>query len=121
MAYADRDKQREYQRQWVAKRRAAWFDTQHCAWCDSHDRLELHHVDPKKKVAHAIWSWSEQRRAAEIAKCIVLCQSCHDRAHAEARRIEAELTHPCGTIHAYWRGCKCAGCLAARREYKAAA
>lgn len=125
MAYKDYEKQKEYQRQWVARRRAAWFATQECAWCDSTDRLELHHVDPNKKVGHAIWSWSQARRDAEIAKCIVLCRSCHHRGHAEARRIAAELTQGHGTLRCYHRGCRCQQCKTARRDaeraYKAAA
>lgn len=77
MPYKDVNAQREYQRRWKAKRRADFFKDKACAKCGSSERLELDHVDPKLKVSHSIWSWSEPKRAAELAKCQVLCHSCH--------------------------------------------
>lgn len=120
MGYADRDAQRSYQRRWVASRRAAFFKDKTCAWCQSTERLELHHQDPANKVSHAIWSWGEARRATEIAKCFVLCRPCHERGHAEARRLEAQLRHPCGTVQSYKRGCRCDGCRMGNRDYQRA-
>lgn len=118
MPYADRQAQRDYQRRWAARRRAEYLDGKTCSWCDSDDDLELHHADPSKKVAHAIWSWGRERRLNEIAKCIVLCRSCHNRAHGQARRVEAELRNPHGTVRRYWIGCRCDLCRLARREYE---
>lgn len=78
MSYADRrEYMRKYQREWVAKRRAAFFDDKTCEKCGSIDRLELDHIDPSTKVHHAIWSWAEERRIDEIAKCQILCHDCH--------------------------------------------
>lgn len=71
------EEQREYQRQWVARRRAEWFADKCCIDCGSTDRLELDHVDPSQKISHSIWSWSKSRRAIEIAKCVVRCFPCH--------------------------------------------
>lgn len=116
MPYKNRAAQREYQRRWVARRRDIFFGPRKCAWCSSRERLELHHLDASKKENHAIWSWGEKRREAEIAKCIVLCRPCHQRAHSEARRVEAELRNPCGTPAAYSRGCRCESCRAAHNE-----
>lgn len=116
MPFKDAAAQREYQRQWVSRRRNAFFADKQCAWCESTERLELHHRDTSKKEAHAIWSWSAARRAAEIAKCIVLCRKCHQRAHGEVRRVEAELRNPCGTMAAYKRGCHCSLCRMANAE-----
>lgn len=118
MPYADPETRRAYQRSWVAARRHEFFDGQVCAWCGADDDLELHHRDPTQKVAHAIWSWSEPRRQAEIRKCVVVCGSCHDGAHREAQSIEAALRASHGTIQSYWRGCRCPPCRAARRDYK---
>jgi hypothetical protein len=42
-----------------------------------HEAPENDHVDPSKKTSHSIWSWSPERREAEIAKCQVLCRPCH--------------------------------------------
>jgi len=117
MPYADREAQRDYQRRWIARRRALFFKGKRCEWCDSTDGLELHHRDPSQKVHHAIWSWGLERRLAEATKCYVLCRTCHQRAHSEARRVEALLRHPCGTAQSYWRGCRCEACRAGYREH----
>lgn len=118
MPYADPERQKRAQREWVAKRRRAFFDDKHCEACGTVADLELHHRDPNRKVSHSIWSWAEARRLVEIAKCRVLCGGCHSRFHSEARRVEAELRNPCGTYAAYKRGCKCESCRAANREYQ---
>ncbi|MEM1417446.1 MAG: HNH endonuclease [Myxococcota bacterium] len=68
---------REYQREWMAARRAKFFEGKACARCGATEGLELDHVDPTEKVTHCVWSWSEQRRSEELAKCQVLCRRCH--------------------------------------------
>lgn len=74
---ATREAQREYQRKWLAERRASWFRGQRCADCGTSENLELDHTDPAAKVDHKVWSWSQVRRAAELAKCVARCESCH--------------------------------------------
>ena len=71
------EEQREYQRKWVARRRAEWFADKACVDCGSIEELQLDHVDPALKVSHSIWSWSKARRDAETAKCVVRCRPCH--------------------------------------------
>ena len=66
-----------YSATWVAKRRAVFFKGKQCVQCGSKDRLELDHINPADKLHHRIWSWTEERRKAEIAKCQVLCHDCH--------------------------------------------
>ncbi len=117
MPYADPEAQRDYQRRWIAERRALFFSEKECEWCSSSEALKLHHRDVTKKESHNIWSWGEARRLAEIAKCLVLCSSCHKRAHSEARRLEAELRNPHGTRQRYQLGCSCALCRAAKQAY----
>ena len=120
---------RDYQRQWVARRRAEFFAGKACVRCGSQERLELDHIDPKLKVAHQIWSWSEVRQAEEIAKCQVLCHDCHLQKTGEDFGWG---TRPHGTLTSYKRyGCRCAECRAAnatwaresrlrkKREYRA--
>jgi len=109
MGYKDPAKQREYTRKWVAARRAEFMDGKCCVDCGSTERLELDHVDPATKEHHAIWSWSQKRRDAEIAKCVVRCRACHIERHAAERRQE----HGQG---AYKRGCRCDVCRAANAE-----
>jgi 5-methylcytosine-specific restriction endonuclease McrA len=82
----DRETMREYQRNWIAKRRAAYFADKSCVRCGSTDRLELDHIIPEQKTHHAIWSWSESRRLAELEKCQVLCHDCHQEKTSEDRR-----------------------------------
>lgn len=69
--------QRDYNRKWVAARRAAFFSGKSCAQCGSTQNLELDHVDPSTKIHHAIWTWRESRRLAEASKCQALCHDCH--------------------------------------------
>lgn len=79
MPMPTREAQREYQRNWKAKRRAEWFKDKQCAKCGSTADLELDHIEPTRKVSHNIWSWSEERMLTELAKCQVLCVNCHKR------------------------------------------
>lgn len=81
MPYRDPTAQREYQKRWMAKRRAAWFEGKTCSDCGFSDGLEIHHIDPGKKVSHALWSWSKDKRDAELSKCEVLCRDCHEDRH----------------------------------------
>lgn len=76
MAYVGEQK-RAYERQWVAARRAAYFADKLCKRCGSLENLELDHIDPSTKISNSIWSWSEERRIEELAKCQVLCHDCH--------------------------------------------
>lgn len=117
MPYADRAAQKAYQRTWIARRRALFFKDKACEWCGSTTELQLHHRDTSRKENHKIWSWGEPRRLAEIAKCYILCRLCHQKAHAQARRVQAELASPCGTARSYWRGCRCDACRTGVREH----
>ncbi len=78
MPYADPDKQREFQRKRLAAIRAKWLaENGPCVKCGTRDDLQVDHVDPSDKVTHSVWSWSKERRDAELAKCQVLCRRCH--------------------------------------------
>jgi len=82
-------KAREYQRQWrekhkgyhaayQARRKAEWFaQNGPCRKCGGWENLEVDHIDPSTKITHNIWCWPLERRLAELAKCQVLCESCH--------------------------------------------
>lgn len=110
MPMATPEEQREYGRQWIAKRRAEFFADKRCAvwWCGETENLELDHLDPAQKETHAIWSWSQERREVELAKCQVLCVKCH----AEKTKQERQEGRLHGTAAGYHRGCKCAPCKA---------
>lgn len=54
-----------------------------CADCGRHDSLQFHHLDPATKrvnVARMV-SYSDAAFWIEVAKCIVVCQSCHTKRH----------------------------------------
>lgn len=88
MPYKDKDKQREYQRLWIKRRRQEYLGDKSCAECGSNDSLEVHHTDPTLKVDHKVWSWVQSRRDEELAKCEVLCKSCHKKQHATSHGME---------------------------------
>jgi 5-methylcytosine-specific restriction endonuclease McrA len=71
------DAKRRYQREWVAKRRAAWFAGKQCVDCGSTENLELDHVSPAEKLTHRVWSFSWKRIEEETKKCVVRCHACH--------------------------------------------
>ena len=112
MPYANKENQRQYQRRWLRRRRAVWFKEHGpCKRCGSWKRLELHHVDPAKKVSHRIWSWSQQRREKELAKCEVWCHKCH----SEFTRLQLMTGPEHGRETRYSKGCRCAECTEAHR------
>lgn len=106
MPYSDPARQRAYQREWMARRRAAWFADKHCVVCGSTDDLEVDHRDPAQKVDHKVWSWSATRRDAELVKCDVKCAKHHRRRHADERIV------PHGARGYRHRGCRCDVCRA---------
>jgi len=91
MPYKDPEKNREYQRKWVAKRKADWYKDKFCVHCGSVERLELDHIDPKQKISHSIWSWTQEKRDADTAKCQVLCHDCH------VKKTKDNVEHPRGS------------------------
>lgn len=101
---------REYQRLWIANRRAVWFEDKYCVKCGSKEDLEIHHVDPSTKVSNSVWSWAQERRDAELDKCEVLCHGCHkvETLLQKAKPIEH------GTYVGYMHhGCRCMSCIEA--------
>jgi len=113
MAYATRSDQLKYQREWCAKKRAAFMDGKACVVCGSTQSLEVDHIDPSEKVSHRIWTWSAFRRDAELAKCQVLCNGCH-KIKTRAQRPVPE--H--GTVSRYSgvQKCRCELCRKANAE-----
>lgn len=87
---------RRYMRTWIAERKRRmlleFYGSLRCEFCGSqdYDDLRLHHVDPEEKDTHRIWSWSEDRIRKELAKCMLLCHSCHVEIHRAMRINEPE-------------------------------
>jgi hypothetical protein len=108
-----------YQAEWQAKRRKAWIESQggFCAACGSRENLEVDHVDRTTKSVNPthLWSLAEGNpvRVSELAKCQVLCRSCH------RAKTRGEFAHkfPHGRYVTYnKRGCRCDECRLANRE-----
>jgi len=76
-----------YWRRWMKMRRDRFFNGKSCVQCDSVEKLELDHIDPKDKVTNLIWSWSQERQDIETAKCQVLCKVCHKKKSDEYFRV----------------------------------
>ena len=83
-----------YQVMWLKARRTEWIKQNGpCKMCGSWDNLEIDHIDPslKKYDPTTLWSRRKEFREEELAKCQVLCKSCHlqktklDRAKKKAK------------------------------------
>ena len=110
MPYKDKAIQNAYQNQRLKRRRIQWLvDNGPCVECGSWEELEVDHKDRSTKVDHKVWSWSQQRRDEELAKCQVLCKTCHrNKTNNELRR---PITH--GASNGYKKhGCRCELCRA---------
>lgn len=103
MPFKDPAARRRYNREWMARRRAEWFAGRSCVDCGATEKLEVHHRDPEQKISHRVWTWADDRREAELAKCEPLCQSCHHKRH---ERVAAH-----GGERRYRQGCRCAVCV----------
>lgn len=113
MPYNDPEKQKEFQKNRVRKTRADFFEGKICVFCGSSESLELDHIDKDTKESHKIWSWSEERRLKEKAKCRILCYACHKE------RTRIQFTKPIvhGTMNCYRkRKCRCELCRKANAE-----
>ena len=103
MPYKDKNKQREYQRRWTARKYAsnpelkkywdgrkarqyAWFmglkSRLECEICGENEPvcLDFHHVSDDKysEVSKMVWKgYSLKRILEEMAKCAVVCANCH--------------------------------------------
>jgi 5-methylcytosine-specific restriction endonuclease McrA len=108
--YKDRDKQREFQRNHLAKKRALAIRNLggKCTWCGSTDRLEFDHIDPTTKVCSisGLWSYRWEVIQKELVKCWLLCFNCH---RIKTRDDLPEVPH--GTHTRYVRyHCRCRPC-----------
>jgi hypothetical protein len=80
------------------RRKVQWFyrnlrvlkDAQGCADCGATGDLLHHHVNPQTKryCVTGMAGCSLETWLDEVAKCVVLCRSCHKKRHDAIRRIE---------------------------------
>ena len=73
----------EYTRNRRAKSRFDFFVGKSCCWCGSTKDLELDHIDASSKEIEISSLWDMRldnpRRIAELNKCQVLCDLCHQK------------------------------------------
>jgi hypothetical protein len=104
MPYKDPEKQKEAKRQWYLQnkeltikrsmghkhRDQEWFksikSTKFCVDCGEtkYELLDFHHKDPNTKimsVSDMLGTYGKQKILDEMAKCEVLCKSCHKKHH----------------------------------------
>lgn len=100
----------------MKRRRMAWLsENGPCQNCGSWEDLEVDHINGSEKVSHRIWSWSQERRETELAKCQALCAICHQEKSAEECRQRTQNEHGGGVVGI--RRCKCDLCKARRAAY----
>lgn len=106
---------KNYQRQWIKRRRAQWIEENGpCKVCGSWENPEIDHINPEEKELKisTLWSYKKEFRDKELAKCQVLCKSCHfKKTNKEAK----EFGH--GTPIKY-ATCSCVVCNQMRKKDK---
>lgn len=87
-----------------------------CARCTSTQLLEFDHIDPETKELSIgkMWGVARERWLRELAKCQLLCRSCHKKKSADERRTE---TH--GAWGMVKKKCKCKKCRSFSNAYHA--
>jgi hypothetical protein len=95
MPLKDRDAQRQYQLEWMWRRRWTWI-LEHgpCNWCGSTNNLQVSYRNPAKKLVKvaSIWSRSDESRAQLLEHCEVLCGECHRRKIGIWRAVKAVMS-----------------------------
>lgn len=99
----------EYMLKRYHRRRAEWLSTlgSCCIDCGSLNNLEFDHDDRTTKsfdVAKALSGWSDKKLVAEMAKCVLRCNSCH----AEKSANEESVGHGGGLTGK--KNCRCDKC-----------
>ena len=100
------------------QRRQEWlFNNGPCSHCGTWDKLEVDHIDPSTKEyeINRIWQRSQQIRDYELAKCQVLCNTCHITKSTLEQKAKKPVTH--GSYKYYRKDkCRCNVCVSAYRK-----
>lgn len=109
------DKKREYQREWVKRRRARAVEYLggRCVVCGIVGELEIDHKDrtTKKFNPGTIWGRRWEVQNEELDKCQLLCEK-----HHLEKTIKEMDRSPHGTHNRYTTGCRCDPCRLAHNK-----
>ena len=113
-----------YMKRWYDRRHAEAVAALggHCARCLETDELQFDHIDPSTKsmTIAKMWTASEERFQAELAKCQLLCVPHHlEKTLAERGMTAARGTHGSLSSYRYCGPPKCDDCKQAKRDYAA--
>jgi len=117
---------REYMRKWMADRHEKAVNQLggKCVQCGSMEKLEFDHIvrgsqDPRTRGGRGImWTFSEERLQAELAKCQLLCHDCHFKKTTEENiRLGRKVDHGGGLTGK--RNCYCPLCKPLKVRYMA--
>ena len=110
----DKERDRVYQLERYRKLRAETlsFLGGKCSECESTDDLQIDHIDPATKaLTSSQWGVAKKRLLEEVAKCQLLCRSCHKK------KTSTEQRKGHGTWGMYRRKCRCRVCKDFVRDY----
>ena len=90
MPLKDPEAMRQYQRQWLRRRREWYFEGARCVYCAAAKDLEVNHVVPlavePRRMKHRIWSYRREVIEDELSRCEPVCRRCN-QAHALATGV----------------------------------
>ena len=87
MPYKDKEIHKSYDQKWQKDRIIEMYNIIYvgkvCSKCGSSDGIVYHHRDPSTKLFNISnrLHINKDRLMDEIAKCDILCKSCHDKIH----------------------------------------
>src|SRR5580704_3746710 len=105
----------KYMKAWYARRRAVAIEklASKCIRCGSIENLQFDHVNPATKLmaVSKMWTASEVRFQAELAKCQLLCEDCHKE------KTLSEISVPHGGGVSGKKNCPCRPCKQIKAQY----
>lgn len=118
MAWKTKEAQNAYEKERKTKRRLRWIaENGPCRICGSWDQPEVDHINRDTKLKewhHAVWGWKEEHRKRELAKCQVLCHTCHKKKSDE--ELRKPVKHGTHSGYNYYK-CRCQQCRDAQKLY----
>jgi hypothetical protein len=113
-----------YMKRWYDRRHAEAVAALggHCARCPTTEDLQFDHIDPAVKTMEIarMWTASEKRFRAELAKCQLLCRPHHlDKTLAERGLQRGKGTHGTAAAYRYCGPPRCQECRQAKSVYQA--